>query len=65
MGIRYGGRKAGTPNKRTLELTERLEQLGEVISDGYVCHVRSQSPLRVRIDGRSGRGVLMPARPAE
>ena len=27
-GRKTGGRKAGTPNKRTLELVERLEALG-------------------------------------
>jgi hypothetical protein len=27
-GIKTGGRKAGTPNKRTVEVTERLRELG-------------------------------------
>ena len=27
-GIKTGGRKAGTPNKRTAEVAERLESLG-------------------------------------
>jgi hypothetical protein len=28
MGIRHGGRKRGTPNKRTQELSEKLAELG-------------------------------------
>ena len=28
FGHKTGGRRAGTPNRRTLELVERLEQLG-------------------------------------
>lgn len=28
LGLKTGGRKAGTPNKRTLDVIERLDELG-------------------------------------
>ena len=42
---------------------DRLPGIGRVVSDGGVCHVRCERPLRVRIDGRRGQGVLLPPEP--
>jgi len=34
-------------------------------SKGAVCHVRMMAPMRVRIDGRSGKGVILPPKKEE
>jgi hypothetical protein len=39
---------------------DELANVGEILADGVVCHVRCRQPLRVRIDGRRGHGVLLP-----
>lgn len=52
MGAKTGGRVAGTPNKRTAELMERLEALGCDPLEGLVAIARDPSTdaaLRARV----------------
>jgi hypothetical protein len=42
---------------------EKLPELGQALSDDGICHVHCLKPLRVRIDGRRGQGVLLPPEP--
>ena len=51
-GTRVGGRKKGTPNKRTLEVMQRLEEMDCDTIEGMVNLARGDAPCLCCKDGR-------------
>jgi hypothetical protein len=49
LGLKTGGRKAGTPNKRTLDVIERLDELGcDPIEGMAKIALDPQNPIELR-----------------